>query len=107
MTIQPTLTSGAAHRLAGLLGAAGALRVRIEPGGCMGLRYTVTMEEPGTEESDLLVDPSGLRLLVDADTAPLLDGAVIDFDETGFSVRNPNARGSCACGATFVGPLRG
>lgn len=107
MTTPVTLTRDGARRLRQIVGDAGALRVRIEPGGCLGLRYTMTLED-GVSPADpeLVTDASGVRLLVDEGTAPLIDGAVIDFDESGFSVRNPNARGACACGATFAGPLQ-
>lgn len=107
MTTMPTLTPEGARRLAEILGDTCALRVRIEPGGCLGLRYAVTVEElASAADPDVVTDPSGVRLLIDPASAPLLQGAVIGLDESGFSVRNPNSRGSCACGATFAGPLR-
>jgi len=38
-------------------------------------------------------------------SAPYLDGSTIDFEDTiekqGFSIDNPNAAGSCACGDSF------
>jgi len=47
----------------------------------------------------------GLSMVVDRFSAPYLDGAVIDFVDTiqkqGFTIDNPNAGGSCACGDSF------
>ncbi len=47
----------------------------------------------------------GLTLGVDRFSAPYLEGAVIDFVDTiqkqGFTIDNPNAGGSCACGDSF------
>ncbi len=38
-------------------------------------------------------------------SAPYVEGAVIDFVDTiekqGFTIDNPNATGSCACGDSF------
>jgi iron-sulfur cluster assembly accessory protein len=43
--------------------------------------------------------------LFDKMSVPYLDGASIDFEDTiqkqGFTIDNPNAEGSCACGDSF------
>ena len=43
--------------------------------------------------------------VVDRMSGPYLGGAVIDFVDTiekqGFTIDNPNAQGSCACGDSF------
>jgi iron-sulfur cluster assembly accessory protein len=45
------------------------------------------------------------RALLDRMSTPYLQGAVIDFVDTiekqGFTIDNPNAGGSCACGDSF------
>ena len=89
-----TLDASSAHR---------AVRVHVEPGGCMGWRYTVAVAAPSSiEPSDVAVESNGVTVLVDAAALPHLRGAVIDFTQEGFSVRNPNSRGSCSCGASFA-----
>jgi iron-sulfur cluster assembly accessory protein len=42
---------------------------------------------------------------VDKISTPYLDGAVIDYDDSsekqGYTIDNPNAQNSCACGDSF------
>ncbi|HEY8447437.1 MAG TPA: iron-sulfur cluster insertion protein ErpA [Thermomicrobiales bacterium] len=81
-----------------------ALRVFVAPGGCSGLQYGMTIEETA-EEDDTIVDIDGVRLLVDSFSAMYLQGAEVDYVNSlmggGFTVRNPNAVASCACGHSF------
>jgi iron-sulfur cluster assembly accessory protein len=80
------------------------LRIAVQPGGCSGLRYQLFFDER-TLDGDLVQDFSGLKVAVDRMSAPYLQGAVIDFVDTiekqGFTIDNPNASGSCACGDSF------
>ena len=50
-------------------------------------------------------DFDGVEVVVDRMSAPYLDGATIDFADTiekqGFTIDNPNAGSSCACGDSF------
>ena len=50
-------------------------------------------------------DYDGFSLVVDRMSVPYLGGATIDFVDTiekqGFTIDNPNATGSCACGDSF------
>ncbi|NIJ12993.1 iron-sulfur cluster assembly accessory protein [Saccharomonospora amisosensis] len=81
-----------------------SLRIAVQPGGCAGLRYQLFFDNRSLEE-DLVHDYHGLRVTVDRMSAPYLAGAVIDFvdaiDKQGFTIDNPNASGSCACGDSF------
>lgn len=82
----------------------GALRVFVVGGGCSGFQYGMALaREP--EEDDLVVEQAGVRILVDADSALLLQGAEIDYVDdlmrAGFTIYNPNAVSSCACGQSF------
>jgi iron-sulfur cluster assembly accessory protein len=56
-------------------------------------------------DGDATVDFGGVEVIVDKMSAPYLDGATIDFEDTiqkqGFTIDNPNATGSCACGDSF------
>src|SRR3954471_16788578 len=102
------LTDGAAGKVKHLLDQEGrddlALRVAVQPGGCSGLRYQLFFDER-TLEGDQLTDFGGVKVVVDRMSVPYLSGAVIDFVDTiekqGFTIDNPNATGSCACGDSF------
>jgi len=83
----------------------GALRVIVVPQGG-GAQYMLALEE-GLAEDDLLLHDAGVRVIADVDSAPLLDGAEIDYTESlmrsGFVITNPNiatasSGGGCACG---------
>ena len=80
------------------------LRIAVQPGGCAGLRYQLFFDDRELD-GDLFRDFHGLRVGVDRMSAPYLQGAVIDFVDTiekqGFTIDNPNAGGSCACGDSF------
>lgn len=51
------------------------------------------------------MDFNGVVLTVDRMSAPYLQDAQIDFVDAltggGFTINNPNATGSCACGDSF------
>ena len=80
------------------------LRVAVQPGGCSGLRYQLFFDERSLD-GDLFRDFDGLKVAVDRMSAPYVSEAVIDFVDTiekqGFTIDNPNATGSCACGDSF------
>ena len=80
------------------------LRVAVQPGGCSGLIYQLYFDER-LLEGDVTVDFDGVEVVVDKMSVPYLDGATIDFEDTiqkqGFTIDNPNASGSCACGDSF------
>lgn len=102
------LTDTAASKVRHLLQAEGRddlrLRVAVQPGGCSGLIYQLFFDET-LEENDAVVDFDGVEVVVDPMSIPYLDGASIDFEDTiqkqGFTIDNPNASGSCACGDSF------
>ena len=80
------------------------LRVAVQPGGCSGLIYQLYFDER-LLDGDATVDFDGVEVVVDKMSVPYLDGATIDFEDTiqkqGFTIDNPNASGSCACGDSF------
>jgi len=81
-----------------------ALRIAVQPGGCSGLRYQLFFDER-TLDGDEFIDFGGVKVVVDRMSSPYLAGATIDFVDTiekqGFTIDNPNATGSCACGDSF------
>ncbi|WP_261167321.1 iron-sulfur cluster insertion protein ErpA [Microbacterium sp. Marseille-Q6965] len=102
------LTEAAAGKVKSLLEQEGRddlrLRVAVQPGGCSGLIYQLYFDERYLE-GDETVDFDGVEVIVDNMSIPYLDGATIDFKDTiseqGFTIDNPNASGSCACGDSF------
>ncbi|MEU0545422.1 iron-sulfur cluster assembly accessory protein [Nocardia sp. NPDC005978] len=103
-----TLTDAAAAKAKALLDQEGrddlALRIAVQPGGCAGLRYQLFFDDRSLD-GDLVVEFGGVKLAVDRMSAPYIQGASIDFVDTiekqGFTIDNPNATGSCACGDSF------
>ncbi len=102
------LTDAAAAKVKNLLDQEGRddlrLRVAVQPGGCSGLIYQLYFDERFLD-GDQAVDFDGVEVIVDDMSVPYLDGATIDFKDTiseqGFTIDNPNAAGSCACGDSF------
>src|SRR3954468_24039152 len=82
----------------------GALRVFVVGGGCSGYQYGMAIAQ-GREEDDVVIEQSGVTVLVDPESAPLMQGAEIDYVDdlmkSGFTIFNPNAVKSCACGSSF------
>lgn len=81
-----------------------ALRISVAPGGCSGLRYQLQLDDRELD-GDVVADWYGVNVVTDRMSAPYLIGATIDFVDTieqqGFTIDNPNAQGSCACGDSF------
>jgi iron-sulfur cluster assembly accessory protein len=103
-----TLSDVAADKVRSLLEQEGRddlrLRVAVQPGGCSGLIYQLYFDER-LLDGDTTADFGGVEVVVDPMSVPYLDGASIDFEDTiqkqGFTIDNPNASGSCACGDSF------
>ena len=102
------LSDVAAHKVRSLLEQEGRidlrLRVAVQPGGCSGLIYQLYFDER-VLDGDAVRDFDGVEVIVDRMSVPYLAGASIDFEDTiskqGFTIDNPNAGGSCACGDSF------
>src|SRR3954462_6543434 len=119
MTVQDTtpdtaqtvvLTDAASSKVKHLLDQEGrddlALRVAVQPGGCSGLRYQLFFDERSLD-GDAVQEYAGgaVKFAGDRMSVPSRAGATIDFVDTiekqGFTIDNPNAGGSCACGESF------
>ncbi len=102
------LTQVAAGKVKELLDEEGridiALRVAVQPGGCSGLRYAMYLDDQ-LSDKDVAEEQFGVRIVVDRMSIPYLSEATIDFvdslDASGFTIDNPVAQGSCACGHSF------
>ena len=107
-TDQINLSDVAAGKIKSLLEQEGrddlALRISVQPGGCSGLRYQLFFDER-TLDGDEIREFNGVNVVVDRMSLPYLHGATIDFVDTiekqGFTIDNPMATGSCACGDSF------
>jgi iron-sulfur cluster assembly accessory protein len=103
-----TLTEAASRKLAEIVGKqaepVGGLRDFVQKGGCSGFSYGMSLaSEVGA--GDWVGEFGGVKVLVDAESAPVLKGVRIDFVDSlqgsGFSIENPNAVRSCGCGNSF------
>jgi iron-sulfur cluster insertion protein len=105
---QIIITDSAARRIAALKAQEEAgdafLRIAVSGGGCSGFQYGLTFDEE-TNPDDVVFEHGGVRVVVDAVSLDLLNGAAIDFVEdlmgASFQIRNPNAASSCGCGNSF------
>ena len=103
-----TLTEIAAGKVKELLAEEGrsdiALRVAVQPGGCSGLRYAMYLDDQ-VSDKDQTEEQHGVRLVMDKMSVPYLSQATIDFvdslEQSGFTIDNPAAQSSCACGNSF------
>jgi iron-sulfur cluster assembly accessory protein len=104
------LSDPAAAKVKALLAQEGrddlALRVAVQPGGCSGLRYQLFFDERSLDGDAIQSYEDGsVRVVVDRMSVPYLAGATIDFvdsiEKQGFTIDNPNAGSSCACGDSF------
>lgn len=79
------------------------LRVGVRGGGCSGFQYQLAFDDAA--EGDVLFEDHGLKILVDAQSLPYVDGSQIDYVESlqgaGFQVVNPNVVAACGCGSSF------
>jgi iron-sulfur cluster assembly accessory protein len=102
------LTDAAAVKVSSLLQQEGRddlrLRIAVQPGGCSGLRYQLYFDEREMD-GDVVNEFGTVAVVTDKMSVPYLSGATIDFVDTiekqGFTIENPNATGSCACGDSF------
>jgi iron-sulfur cluster assembly accessory protein len=102
-----TLTDTAASKVKTLIQEEGdeklALRVAVRPGGCSGFSYEMFFDTDVADD-DNVVSYGDVRVVVDASSALMLEGATLDFKdglESGFSINNPNAQKTCGCGSSF------
>jgi iron-sulfur cluster assembly accessory protein len=102
------LTENAAGKVKELLAEEGrtdiGLRVAVQPGGCSGLRYAMYLDDQ-LSDKDVAEEQFGVKIVIDKMSVPYLSQATIDFvdslDASGFTIDNPAAQSSCACGNSF------
>ena len=102
------LTPNAAKKVNALLTKqgrpGGVLRVAVMGGGCSGLQYKMDLQD-GPANRDILVDTTGVKVVVDPKSALYVTGSELDYSDAlqdgGFKVKNPNAATTCSCGESF------
>ena len=107
-THEVILTDVAATKVKSLLAQEGRddlrLRIAVQPGGCSGLIYQLYFDDR-VLDGDAIRDFDGVEVIVDRMSVPYSAGATIDFADTierqGFTIDNPNAQNTCACGESF------
>jgi iron-sulfur cluster assembly protein/iron-sulfur cluster insertion protein len=103
-----TLTPPAAAKVKALIEQEGdmslALRVAVKPGGCSGFSYEMFFDGDFAAE-DQIAEFDGVKVVVDPDSAPHLEGAEVDYRDglqgAGFAINNPNVSRTCGCGSSF------
>ncbi|MBD6618749.1 iron-sulfur cluster assembly accessory protein [Komarekiella sp. 'clone 1'] len=85
-------------------GATKGVRISVKDGGCSGYEYAIDITSK-PQPGDLILQQGKVLVYVDAKSAPLLEGVVVDFVEgvmeSGFKFVNPNATDTCGCGKSF------
>jgi iron-sulfur cluster assembly protein len=105
---QITVTDKAAEKLKELLAQEGkgpefGLRLGVQGGGCSGMSYFMDFDT--AQPNDRVFEHQGVKVVVDPKSILYLSGSVLDYAEglmgSGFSIKNPNVKGSCGCGHSF------
>ena len=102
-----SLTPSAAERVRNFLAARGrgiGLRLGVRKTGCSGFAYVINYAEDSSKD-DIVFEDRGVKVFVDRESLPLIDGTEVDFVKQGlneaFKFRNPNVKGECGCGESF------
>lgn len=103
-----SLTPAAADRVRIFLAARGqglGLRLGVRKTGCSGFAYVVDYVD-ATRPDDLVFEDHGVRVFVDPQSLPMIDGTEVDFVKQGlnesFKFRNPQTKAECGCGESFT-----
>ena len=108
-TIVLEFTDAATSKLLEVLDEQGAkdqyLRIAVITAPQGGIDYQFGLEE-APQDSDKVID-GAIKVLIDDESAPLLEGSSIDyvegFERSGFVISNPNFASGCACGGGGCG----
>jgi len=100
-----TVTPTASEKIQGIMEQQGekdsSLRIIVTGMSCSGPQYMMTLDRE-QQADDKVIDAGGLRILVDGDTATILEGAQIDYleglERSGFTITNPSFKGGGGCG---------
>lgn len=80
------------------------LRVYVRGGGCHGYQYGMAFESKIAED-DTVIEQGGIKIIMDSQSAPLLQGAEVEYLDSvqgfGFSIKSPQTKTTCGCGSSF------
>ena len=84
----------------------GGLRIAVKAGGCSGFSYIFAWDGAARDTDQVFEGSNGAKVFIDPKSYKLLDGTVLDFDETNllatsFTLKNPHAKSTCGCGESF------
>lgn len=86
--------------------AAGAIRLKVVPGGCSGFSYHMEPTSDAPAAGDQIVETHGLKTYLPAKSLLYLAGMTLDYEQSLMSQRfvfkNPNAKHTCSCGESFT-----
>ena len=81
------------------------LRLRVVGGGCSGFQHKLDLDPAVNDKLDDTFDIEGIPVVIDKRSMLYLTGATVEFhddlNKRGFSITNPQAKGSCGCGSSF------
>lgn len=102
-----TLTEKAAHHVQNSLAKRGkgmGLRVGVRTAGCSGFAYKLEFADV-IEPGDVEFESNGVRIIVDPQSLPFVDGTELDYARVGineaFKFKNPQVKSECGCGESF------
>jgi iron-sulfur cluster assembly protein len=103
-----TMTDAAAERVRDFLDKRGkgiGLRLGVRTSGCSGMAYVLEFVDD-VDESDIVFEDHGVKVIVDQKSLVYLDGTELDFAREGlnegFRFNNPNVKDECGCGESFT-----
>lgn len=102
-----TLTQSAVKRVRDMVAKRDSgigLRIGVVKSGCSGYSYALDYAD-SVAANDMIIEQDDVKVVVDKDNLPLLEGMILDFVKEGlnqsFKFINPNVTSECGCGESF------
>ena len=102
-----SLSEPAAERVKRFLdnrGSGVGVRLGVKTSGCSGMAYVLEFVDD-VEDTDLVFEDHGVKVVVDQKSLVYIDGTELDFAKDGlnegFRFNNPNVKDECGCGESF------
>lgn len=104
-----TITNSARDHIQNFLKSMGkdaGFKIGVKKSGCSGYAYVADVATEASQ-GDLCLMENGVRVFIDRDSIPMLQGTVIDLVDKGLSQKqlcfnNPNVEDTCGCGESFT-----